>query len=563
MMKEAQDFVRVGYNYQLTLNHILEHAAKLHPKGEIVYRDIYRGNYKELYERCQRLSNALRSLGVTQGSRVVTFDWNTHRFLEIYFALPSMGAVLHLGNPLLTPAQIIYTINHAEDEIVIFNKDFSPLIEGISNELKTVKHYVVLTDDSKLSDTKLRPLFEYEELLRSASPKYHYPELSEDTVATLCYTTGTTGDPKGSWFTHRALSVHTMVWGAYIFGHGLVNAPYGAVMSLTPMFHVHQWGFPYFGTFFGIKQILAGRADPVVILEMLKNEREKYPDQRICMAGVPTVVRMLVYHPNITEYREYLRNITILVGGSSLPRGLAARCIELCIEPISVWGMTETCPFVGLSFPKSHMKNWSADERLSFSLKTGCEVPFSEQRVTDEKGKDVPKDGKTIGEIIYRSPWATPGYYKEPEKSNELWRGGWLHTGDLAIIDEEENPYIIDRAKDVVKSGGEWISSLTLEDLLSRQPRLKEAAVISVADEKYDERPIALVVTKADHQGKVSEEELREYMMQFVKEGKIAKWWIPDKFIFVDEIPKTSVGKHDKKVLRHMYQDVLKDLGRR
>jgi len=558
-MMQEQDFVKVGYDYQLTLNHILEHAAKLHPKGEIIYRDIYRGNYKDLYERCQRLSNALEGMGVRRGSKVITFDWNTHRFLEIYFAIPSMGAIMHLGNPLLTPAQIIYIINHAEDEIVIFNKDFTPLIKAISSELKTVKHYVVLTDDGKLPETKLKPIWEYEELLRSASPKYEYPELNENTVATLCYTTGTTGEPKGCWFTHRNISLHTMVWGSYLFGHGLIQAPHGAIMSMVPMFHVHQWGFPYYATYFGIKQMFTGRTDPSVILEMIKNERKKEPGQRILIAGVPTAIRMLVYHPKIMEYKEYLKDVVFVVAGSVLPRGLAERCIELGIEPTVGWGMTETCPIVGTPFLKSHMKDWSDDKKLSFSLKSGWEAPFSEQRVVDEKGNDVAKDDRAIGEIVYRSPWATPGYYKEPEKSKELWRGGWLHTGDLATIDEEENPFIVDRTKDVVKSGGEWISTLTLEDLLSRQPKVKEAAVIAAVHEKYDERPIALIITKEEYKGKVSEEEIREYMMKFVEEGKIAKWWIPEKFIFVDDIPKTSVGKYDKKVLRPKYKDVLRE----
>jgi len=558
MVMQEQDFVKVGYDYQLTLNHILEHAAKLHPKGEIVYRDIYGGNYKQLYERCQRLSNALKGLGIRQGSKVIIFDWNTHRFLEIYFAVPSMGAIMHLGNPLLTPAQIAYIVNHAEDEIIIFNKDFTPLIEAISDQLTTVKHYVVLTDDGKLPETKLKPIWEYEELLGSASSKYKYPELSENTVASLGYTTGTTGDPKGCWFTHRAMCIHTMVWGSYIFGHGLAQAPYGAIMSLTPMFHVHQWGFPYMATYFGVKQMLNGRTDPAVILEMIKKEREKEPGERIFVTGVPTIVRMVVYHPKAMEYREYLKNVQFLSGGSSVPRGLAERCIELGAEIITGWGMTETCPIAGIPFLKSHMKDWSEDEKLSFFLRTGWEAPFSEQRVVDEKGSDVAKDGKTVGEIIYRSPWATPGYYKEPERSKELWRGGWLHTGDLATVDEEENVYIVDRAKDVVKSGGEWISTVTLEDLLSRQPQIKEAAVIGATHEKYDERPIALISPKEEYKGKVSEGELREYMMKFVEEGKIAKWWIPDKFIFVDDIPKTSVGKYDKKVLRPKYRDVLR-----
>ena len=274
----GEDFVNVGYDYQLTLNHIIEHAAKLHPKGEIVYRDIKRENYKEVYERSKRLSDALEGLGVTQGTRVVQFEWNTHRHLEIYFGVPSMGAIMHFGNPLLTPAQIAYIINHAEDEVLLVNKDFLPLIEGIKDKLKTVKHYVILTDDG-MPDTKLEPVFEYEELLRSASSNYKYPELNENTVATLGYTTGTTGDPKGCWFTHRAISVHNMVWGAYCFGHRVIQAPYGALLPIVPMFHIHAWCMPYLATFFGIKLMLGGRPDPNVILEMIKEERKRVPDR--------------------------------------------------------------------------------------------------------------------------------------------------------------------------------------------------------------------------------------------------------------------------------------------
>ena len=553
---QEQGFVRVGHEYQLTLNHILEHAARLHPKVDIVYRDICRKNYKELYERCQRLSNALESIGVKQGSKVVTFDWITHRFLEIYFAVPCMGAIMHLGNPALTPAQITYIINHAEDEIVIFNKELTPLIEAISNELKTVKYYVVLTEDGKLPETKLKPICEYDELLRGASPEYEYPELNENMVATLCYTTGTTGDPKGCWFTHRALSIHTMVWGSYLIGHDAL-APYGAIMSMVPMYHVHQWCWPYIATYFGIKQMLIGRYDPTVMLEMIKNEREKEPDQRILMSGVATALRMLVYHPKVAEYRKFFKNTKCVVGGTAFPRGLAERCIELGIEPIAGWGMTEACPIMGYSIPKSHMMYWSAEKKLSFSLRTGWAAPFSEQRVTDEKGDDVVKDAKAIGEIIYRAPWATLGYYKDPEKSKELWRRGWMHTGDIATIDEEENVLIVDRAKDVIKSGGEWISTLILEDLLSRQPKVKEVAVIGVAHEKYLERPIALVIPREEYKRKISEEELIEYMTKCVKEGQIVKWWIPEKFIFVDDIPKTSIGKYDKKVLGLKFKDVL------
>ena len=270
------------------------------------------------------------------------------------------------------------------------------------------------------------------------------------------------------------------------------------------------------------------------------------------------MLRMLVYHPEIDKYKDYLKNITYDMGGTSFPRGLAERCTELGIEPISGLEMSECCPIMAISFLKLHMKDWSDEKKLDFKMKSGWAPPYSEQRVVDEEGKDVPKDSKTVGEIIYRSPWATLGYYKDPEKSKDLWRDGWLHTGDIATIDEEENVFIVDRDKDVVKSGGEWISTLTLEDLFSRQSKVKEACIIGAAHKKYEERPIALVVPKDEYKGKITEEELVEHLTKYVEDGKILRWWIPEKFIFVDEIPKTSVGKYDKKVLRPRYRDVLK-----
>lgn len=551
------DFIDVGYHYQLTLNNIIEHAARLHPKEYIVYRGKQRETYKEVFERCKRLSNALEGLDVKEGTRVIEFEWNSHRHLEMYFAIPSMGGILHLGNPLLTPEQIAYIINHAGDEVLIVNKDFLPLIDGIKDKIKTVKHFILITDDGEIPETRLDPVYEYEDLLKKSSSEYRYPDLDENTVATMCYTTGTTGDPKGCWFTHRALSIHSIIWGGYASGYGLTPAPYGATLCIVPMFHVHGWCIPYMSTLFGIRQLMIGRTDPTIVLEMIKNEKKEDPDRPITIFGVASVLRLLIYHPEIEKYRRYLGNVRYIVGGTAFPRGLAERCIELGIDPYSGWGMTETCPVMGLTLPKSHMRDWPDEKILDFKLRSGWAAPFEEQRVVDAEGRDVPRDNKTIGEIVLRSPWCTMGYYKDLKKSKDLWKDGWLHTGDLALMDEEENPLIVDRDKDVVKSGGEWISTLTLEDILSKYPKVSEVAVIGVPHKRYEERPVAIIVPKNEFKDEMTEDELRRYLEGYVEDGKILKWWIPERFIFIDEIPKTSVGKFDKKALRPRYKDLL------
>jgi len=535
-MAREQEFPRVGYDYQLILKHLLEHAAKMRPEGEIVYKNLFRGTYAQLYERCQCLSNALKGFGVKQGSKVICFEWNTHRFLEIYFAVPCMGAMLHMGNPLLSPDQIVYLINRVEDDVVIFNKDFTPIIESVGDRLKTVKHYIVLSDDEELPDTTLYPISEYEELLRSASPHYEYPDLSEDTVASLSSTTGTTGDPKVCFFTHRQHIMHTLIWS-------------------HPMFHAHGWGVPYMATFLGCKQVYPGRFDPKVFLELLK--KEKRPGQRGYMACVATMLNMIISHPDVEQYTEHLKGLIYEGGGMRLNIMLARKAKELGMDVCSGWGMTEVYTKVGLQYLKPHMFSWSEDKKIEFLSGTGMAPPFVEQRVVDEQGKDVPKDGKAVGEIVLRAPWLTMGYYKDPEKSKELWRDGWMHSGDMATIDEEESVLIIDRSKDVIKSGGEWISSLTLENLINMHPKVQEVAVFGAQSEKWGERPVVLLVPKDEYKGEISEAELREHMTQYVEEGKILKWWIPDKFVFVDQIPRTSVGKLDKKVMRSGYGDVL------
>ena len=557
-MMQEQEFPKVGFKYQLLVKHLLEHAAKVQPEGEIVYKDLVRQNYAQLYERCQRLSNALKDLGVREGSKVISFEWNTHRFLEIYFAVPCMGAMMHMGNPLLTPEQIVYLINRVEDEVLIFNKDFTPIIEAVSSKLKTVRHYIVLADDGKLPETTLNPISEYEELLLSASPNYEYPDLNEDTVASLGNTTGTTGDPKVCFFTHRQHIMHTLIWANMLLGFSGergFDPRRDPTIQLVPMFHAHGWGVPYIATFLGCKQIYPGRFDPKVFLELLKKEKRPGRGGYICC--VPTMLDMIVSYPEVEQYREYLEGLIYEGGGSRLTNRLARRARELGMDLCAGWGMTEVYTKVGLQYLKPHMFSWPEDRKVDFLSRTGMAPPFVEQRVVDEDGRDVAKDGETVGEIVLRAPWLTTGYCKDPEKSKELWKDGWMHSGDMATIDEEESVLIMDRAKDVIKSGGEWISSLTLENLINMHPKVQEVAVVAAHSEKWGERPVVVVVPKGEYKGKVSEEELRNHMTQYVEEGKILKWWIPEKFIFVDEIPRTSVGKFDKKTMRSGYWDVL------
>ena len=559
-MAQEQRFPKIGFEYQLILKHLLEHAAKMRPESEIVYKDLYRGNYAQLYERCQRLSNGLKDLGVEQGSKVICFEWNTHRFLEAYFAIPCMGAMVHMGNPLLTPQQMIYLINRVEDDVLMFNKDFIPTIESISDRLKTVKHYIVLTDDEKLPETKLNPISEYEELLRSASPEYAYPDLDENTVASLSNTTGTTGDPKICFFTHRQHIMHTLIWANMLQGfsgeRGL-DPRRDLTIQLVPMFHAHGWGVPYMATFLGCKQVYPGRFDPKGFLEILK--REKSPEQGGYMACVATMLNMIISHPEIEHYKKYLKGLIYEGGGMRLNTILAKKAKELGMDICSGWGMTEVYTKAGLQYLKPHMFSWPEDKKIEFLSGTGMAPAFVEQRVVDEQGNDVPKDGKAVGEIVLRAPWLTLGYYREQEKSKELWRDGWMHTGDMATIDEEESVLIIDRSKDVIKSGGEWISSLTLENLINMHPKVQEVAVFGAQSDKWGERPVVLLVPKDEYKGDISEEELKEHLTQYVEEGKILKWWIPDRFVFVNEIPRTSVGKFDKKVMRSSYGNVLEE----
>jgi fatty-acyl-CoA synthase len=532
-----------AYNFQLLLKHLLEHGVAWAPNQEIVYRDRVRHTYTDMYGRVLRLGAALQRLGVKQGSKVGVIEWDSHRYLEMYFGIPGIGAVLHTINPSLAPEDLAYTLMHAEDEVLVFNEDFLPLVEKVRPRLPSIRKYIMISDKPEKPDVKGVDA-EYEEFLASATPLAALPDLDENTQATLAYTTGTTGRPKGVYFSQRQLTLHALIAGitVSVFGnYGGVNK-HDVYMPLTPMFHVHAWGIPYMSTLFGVKQVYPGRYQPEMLLKLILGEKVTFSH---C---VPTILQMLVTAPAVQGLD--LSRWQVVIGGARLPKGLALATRKLGIKVYAGYGLSETCPILTIATLKPDMDE---DTHLDYAISTGFPVALVNLKVLNAAGEEVARDASETGEIVVRAPWLTPGYYKDPERSEELWAGGWLHTGDVAHVDEQGYVQIVDRMKDLIKSGGEWIVSLELENLLSLHEDVLEAAVIGVPDEKWGERPLAVVVPKQGAEGKVSAEGLRAHMQKFVADGVIATWAVPDHYVVVKEIPKTSVGKIDKKVLRSRY----------
>ncbi len=533
-----------AYDYPLLLKRLLEQGVRWYPDQKIVYRDQWEYTYSEMYQRVLRVGAALQALGATVGTKVGVIEWDSHRYLELYFGIPSVGAIMHTINPRLAPADLAYTIIHAEDEIIIFHEDFLPLVEKLVPQLPSVRKYIIITDQDAPPQTPVTDL-DYETWVNSVMPLQALPDLPENTQATLAYTTGTTGKPKGVYFSHRQLVLHSLASAAAIAALG----DYGGVrkhdvyMPLTPMFHVHAWGVPYIATMLGLKQVYPGRYEPAMLLKLVLTHKVTFSH---C---VPTILQMIINAPGIEKYD--LSQWKVIIGGARLTKGLAQRARELGIKISAGYGMSETAPILTLAMLKPYMKDWDADHQLDYLIKTGVPVPLVDLRIVNEAGEDVAHDGREKGEIIVRTPWLTPGYYKEPERSEQLWAGGWLHTGDVAVMDQHGYVQIVDRLKDVIKSGGEWISSLELENLLSLHPAVQEAAVIGVPDPRWDERPLAIIVP---HKGQtITPEALQAHLKQYADQGVIAKWAIPERFVFVESLPKTSVGKTDKKVLRAQY----------
>ena len=528
------------YQYPLLIKRLLMSGSRYEKTREIVYRDQSRFSYLTLNERICRLANVLTQAGVKAGDTVAVLDWDSHRYLECMFAIPMIGAVIHTVNVRLSPEQILFTMNHAEDRFVLINSEFLPLYKAIALQLTTVEKTLLITNTADKTADLPDLVGEYETLLAAASPAYVFEDFDENSVATMFYTTGTTGNPKGVYFTHRQLVLHAMAL-ATIMGsiEGLLCHD-DVYMPITPMFHVHAWGVPYAATMMGIKQVYPGRYDPELLVELWRKEKVTFSH---C---VPTILQMLL---NAKAAKDIdFGGWNIIIGGSALNRTLYAAAKAKGIQLNAAYGMSETGPLISVAHVDDERMAGSDEEQVTCLLKAGTPGILVEAAIVDLEGNLLPSDGQTQGELVLRAPWLTEGYFREPLKGSEMWAGGWLHTGDVATLDATGTIDIRDRIKDVIKTGGEWVSSLDLEDLCSRHPSVREVAVVGIADQQWGERPFALLVA---HEGHVIDaRSLKEHLKPFVESGHINKWAIPSQIALVTEIPKTSVGKLDKKRIR-------------
>ncbi len=536
-----------AYDYQLLLKHILEYGVTWSPDQEVIYKDQFRYTYKEMYRRVLSLASVLQKIDVTRGTKVGVIEWDSHRYLEMYFAVPGVGGVLHTINPNLSPENVIYTVDHAEDEILIFNEDFLPLVEQIRARVPSIDKFLMISESGREPNLSWVE-GDYEVLVSAETGLEELPDFDEGTQATQSYTTGTTGRPKGVTFSHRQIVLQTYAgWGSMaMLGNYGGLGKHEVYMPLTPMFHVHAWGFPYVATAFGWKQIYNGRYDPEIAINMFKEHNVTFSH---C---VPTILQMILTHP-VAQDVDF-NGWKVIIGGARLTKGLAIMAEKRGIKVTTAYGLSETCPLLVLGNLKPFMeKEWEEDRQLDQKLKTGVSMPLIKTRVVAADGKDVAWNGEETGEIVVRAPWLTPGYYKDPEGSEELWAGGWMHTGDVANVDEHGYIQIVDRIKDVIKSGGEWIVSLELENLLSLHEDVLEAGVIGVPDEKWGERPLAVIIPVEGTSDRINQDVLIVFLQSYVDDGTLTKWAVPDFYIFVDELPRTSVGKIDKKALRLQY----------
>lgn len=531
-----------AHAYPLLIKCLLLSGSRYEKTREIVYRDKLRYSYATFNERVARLANVLSEAGVKAGDTVAVMDWDSHRYLECMFAIPMLGAVLHTINIRLSPDQILYTMNHAEDRFVLVNSEFVPLYNGIAGQLTTVEKTLLLTDGEDKSAELPSLVGEYESLLAAASPHYDFADFDENSVATTFYTTGTTGNPKGVYFTHRQLVLHTMSMATTMGGLDSIRllGNDDVYMPITPMFHVHAWGVPYVATMLGVKQVYPGRYEPDMLCRLIKEEKVNFSH---C---VPTILQMVLGAPGAQGHD--FGGMKMIIGGSALNRALYEAAKARGIQLTAAYGMSETCPLISCAYLNEELRAGSEDERTTYRIKAGIPVPLVEAAIMDADGKLLPSDGESQGELVLRAPWLTQGYFREPEKGEELWAHGWLHTGDVATIDGMGFIEIRDRIKDVIKTGGEWISSLELEDLISRHPTVCEVAVVGVPDPQWGERPFALLVLR-EEQG-LDAKGLKDHLKPFVEQGHINKWAIPTQIALVTEIPKTSVGKLDKKRIR-------------
>ncbi|MFO1191615.1 MAG: 3-(methylthio)propionyl-CoA ligase [Rhodoferax sp.] len=531
----------------LLLSGLIEHAAAYHGSREIVSHLVdgstHRSNWATVRERACRLANALQALGVQPGDRVATLAWNTHRHLEMYFAVSGMGAVLHTVNPRLFPEQVTYIINHAEDGYVFFDTSFASLVQSVAPKLPGVKGYVAMCTRAQMPDVDLPNLLCFEELVEAASPVYRWPSFDENTASSLCYTSGTTGNPKGVLYSHRSTLLHS--WTACA-ADGLALSARDSVLLVVPLFHVNAWGVPYAGAMCGAKLVLPGpglAGDN--IYRLLREERCNFS------LGVPTVWLGLFDYIERNRASLDLSEIRlqrVVVGGSAAPRAMIEKFESLFgAYLIHAWGMSETSPLASIGTLLDKHQDLPLQQRFDLQVKQGRAIFGVDIEIFGADGQPLPHDGVAFGDLKARGPWVAAGYYRA-EGGSVLDADGWFPTGDVATLDADGFVQITDRSKDVIKSGGEWISSIELENVAMGHPAVQEAAVIGVAHSRWQERPLLLIVPKAGQQPTAAE------LLAFM-EGKVAKWCLPDDVVLVDALPHTATGKLQKLQLRERFRN--------
>jgi acyl-CoA synthetase (AMP-forming)/AMP-acid ligase II len=530
-------------DFPLTIGMIFRHGRTVYSDSEVVTFEgdgCRRAAFADVAARAEQLAGALRRLGIVAGDRVGTFQWNNQEHLEAYLAIPNMGAVLHTLNIRLFPELLTYVVNHAEDRVVIVDDSLVPLLARVAPDLKTVEHYIVAGsgDAGALADAaSSADVLRYDELLAAESPEYAWPDIDERAAAAMCYTSGTTGNPKGVVYSHRSTVLHSMSVNA---GIAVALTEHDRVLPIVPMFHANAWGLPYAAWYAGASFVMPDRflqAEPLA--KLIESERPT-------VAGaVPTIwsdlLRYLQDHPvDMSSFR------VVVCGGSAVPRSLMERFeSDYGVRIIQGWGMTETSPLAAMAYPPRGVELGTTDE-MDWRANAGRVLSGVELRIVDDAGNALPWDGQAVGEIEVRGPWVTASYYLDP--ATEKFDDGWLRTGDVGSVEPNGFIRITDRAKDVIKSGGEWISTVELENHLMAHPDVVEAAVIGVPDPKWDERPLACIVTAEG--SAVTAADLQAFLAD-----KVAKWQLPERWAFIDEVPKTSVGKFDKKVLRARHTD--------
>ncbi|MFM9927632.1 3-(methylthio)propionyl-CoA ligase [Variovorax sp. H27-G14] len=532
--------------HQLLLSGLLDHAAAFHGEREIVSHmvdgSIHRSNWREVRQRAKRLANALTTLGVQPGERVATLAWNTHRHVELYFGVSGMQAILHTVNPRLFPEQISYILNHAQAGYVFFDTSFGDVLAALAPQLQHAKGFVALCRRDQMPALDLPNLMCYEDLLDAASPDYSWPRFDENTASSLCYTSGTTGNPKGVLYSHRSTVLHSFT---ACTSDGLGLSARDSVLLVVPLFHVNAWGIPYAGAMCGAKLVLPGpNLSGENIYRLLREERCNFS------LGVPTV--WLGLFDYIERHRASLDLSEIalkrlVIGGSACPRAMIEKFETLFgAYVIQAWGMSETSPLASIGTLLDKHRGIDLQQRFDLQAKQGRAIYGVDLEIFGEDGQPLPHDGKAFGDLKTRGPWVASGYYRA-EGGSVLDADGWFATGDVATLDADGFVQITDRSKDVIKSGGEWISSIDLENAAMEHPAVHEAAVIGVAHSRWQERPLLLIVRKDGQRG------TREEILQFM-EGKVAKWWMPDDVVFVESLPHTATGKLQKLKLREQFR---------